>query len=147
MGTVWVECWKCDVCGHRWIKGELWPEQCGSSKCRSRRWNASAKSASAVEQAQASAVEREAERPAVASEPLPVADVSALPVVDRLAVARAAVAAVGSPVGVVLPPVAVGEPCPYTEPDYETGFVYACGMDLEHKGKHTRGVKVGDIFT
>ena len=37
MGTAWVECWKCDACGHRWIKGELYPLQCG--KCRSRKWN------------------------------------------------------------------------------------------------------------
>lgn len=38
MATVFLECWKCDQCGHRWIKGELWPAQC--AKCRSRRWNA-----------------------------------------------------------------------------------------------------------
>ena len=37
MGTAWVECWKCDACGHRWIKGELYPAQC--SKCRSRKWD------------------------------------------------------------------------------------------------------------
>lgn len=37
MATVFVECWKCEQCNHRWIKGELWPTQC--AKCRSRRWN------------------------------------------------------------------------------------------------------------
>lgn len=39
MSTAWVECWKCDVCGFRWIKGEIWPERCASSKCRKRNWN------------------------------------------------------------------------------------------------------------
>lgn len=39
MSTAWVECWKCDECGHRWIKTEKWPEQCASSKCRKRSWN------------------------------------------------------------------------------------------------------------
>lgn len=39
MATVWVECWKCDECGHRWIKGEVWPTHCASSKCRKRSWN------------------------------------------------------------------------------------------------------------
>lgn len=39
MSTAWVECWKCDVCGFRWIKGETWPERCASSKCRKRNWN------------------------------------------------------------------------------------------------------------
>lgn len=40
MATAWVECWKCEACAHRWIKGELYPAQCG--KCRSRKWNESA---------------------------------------------------------------------------------------------------------
>jgi hypothetical protein len=39
MGTAWVECWKCDECGHRWIKGDTWPSHCASSKCRKRTWN------------------------------------------------------------------------------------------------------------
>lgn len=39
MTTAYVECWKCDECGFRWIKSETWPERCASSKCRSRRWN------------------------------------------------------------------------------------------------------------
>ena len=39
MGTAWVECWRCDECGHRWIKGETWPTHCASSKCRKRTWN------------------------------------------------------------------------------------------------------------
>lgn len=97
---------------------------------------------SAVEQPKVSAVEHEP----VAVPSLPVLDVSALPVADRLAVARAALASVGTPVGVVLPPVAIQEPCPYTEPDYETGDVWACGLSLDHKARHTRGRKVGDIW-
>lgn len=46
MATVYVECWKCDQCAHRWIKTEVWPDQCG--KCRSRKWNASAPKPAAV---------------------------------------------------------------------------------------------------
>lgn len=40
MAIVWVECWKCEGCGHRWIKTEIWPAQC--AKCRSRKWNLNA---------------------------------------------------------------------------------------------------------
>jgi len=39
MSTAWVECWKCDDCGFRWIKGEIYPERCASSKCRKRSFN------------------------------------------------------------------------------------------------------------
>lgn len=39
MSTIWVECWKCDVCGHRWIKTEKWPATCAKKACRSRKWN------------------------------------------------------------------------------------------------------------
>jgi hypothetical protein len=45
MATVWLECWKCEECGNRWIKAEIHPKQC--SKCRSRKWNQSAGVASA----------------------------------------------------------------------------------------------------
>lgn len=48
MATVWVECWKCEACEHRWIKTELWPAQC--SKCRSRKWNNLAGGSSTSEQ-------------------------------------------------------------------------------------------------
>lgn len=39
MSLVWVECWKCDECGHRWIKTPLHPERCPSRACRKRSWN------------------------------------------------------------------------------------------------------------
>ena len=52
MSTAWVECWKCDECGFRWIKTEVWPERCASSKCRKRSWN---KSGSGERQTQESA--------------------------------------------------------------------------------------------
>lgn len=39
MSTAWVECWKCDECGWRWIKTETWPERCPSRGCRKRSWN------------------------------------------------------------------------------------------------------------
>lgn len=39
MGYESVKVWVCDVCGHRWIAGELVPTHCASSKCRSRKWD------------------------------------------------------------------------------------------------------------
>lgn len=39
MSTAYVECWKCDECGFRWIKTEVWPERCPSRVCRKRSWN------------------------------------------------------------------------------------------------------------
>lgn len=39
MAACFVECWKCEVCGHRWIKTETWPETCARKACRSRKWN------------------------------------------------------------------------------------------------------------
>lgn len=39
MGNESVKVWVCDVCGHRWIAGELVPTHCASSKCRSRKWD------------------------------------------------------------------------------------------------------------
>ncbi len=50
MSTVYVECWKCDDCGFRWIKTEIWPERCASSKCRKRSWNKNGGVAQLVEQ-------------------------------------------------------------------------------------------------
>lgn len=41
MSKLWVECWKCDECGFRWIKSDILPERCASSKCRKRSWNKS----------------------------------------------------------------------------------------------------------
>jgi len=161
--------WVCEYedCGHVWLVSganvaQNVPDKCG--KCRRRGWHKTLTGAELVRQSGAGLDERMAEIarrvfheewasvPAesddepVAIPSLPVADVSALPVADRLAVARAALASVGAPVGVVLPPMAVSEPCPYTEPDYETGDVWACGLNLGHKVKHTRGRKVGDIW-
>src|SRR5262249_40608065 len=39
MGSAFVDCWKCDECGHRWIKGENYPTHCASGKCRKRSWD------------------------------------------------------------------------------------------------------------
>ena len=39
MSSVFVDCWKCDECGHRWIKTGAIPTHCASSKCRKRSWN------------------------------------------------------------------------------------------------------------
>lgn len=37
MAIVWVECWKCELCGHRWIKTGDAPRLC--SKCKKTGWN------------------------------------------------------------------------------------------------------------
>ena len=39
MGSAFVDCWKCDVCGHRWIKTEIVPTHCPSKLCRSRKYD------------------------------------------------------------------------------------------------------------
>lgn len=78
-----------------------------------------------------------------AVEPEPLPEVSALPVADRLAVARAALAAVGQPTAVAVAPVVQRQPCPYTEYDGESGETYRCGLSVHGpKVKHTRGARV-----
>jgi hypothetical protein len=37
MGKIKADAWKCDLCGHVWLVGEMYPKQC--AKCRSRIWN------------------------------------------------------------------------------------------------------------
>jgi hypothetical protein len=32
-------CWVCEVCGFAWLKSDVVPSHCASSKCRSRQWN------------------------------------------------------------------------------------------------------------
>ena len=152
MSIVWVECWKCDECGFRWIRGEIWPDRCASSKCRKRSWNKLAKqSVGAVDPLQVGhggtlAVEPVA-LPDVEDEP--VADVSALSLADKKAVALAAIASAGKPKPLTpgpSQPAYSREPCPYTEPDLESGDVFGCSLTLGHKGRHARGAKVGDIW-
>lgn len=41
MGEKTVTAWVCDKCGHVWLKGEKTPVYC--AKCKTRRWNDSAK--------------------------------------------------------------------------------------------------------
>jgi len=52
----WRRCLVCEVCGFAWLKqGEQLSDNCASQKCRSRKWNASARAQvqpSAVEQGQ-----------------------------------------------------------------------------------------------
>lgn len=37
MAKIKADAWKCDLCGHVWLVGEMCPKQC--AKCRSRIWN------------------------------------------------------------------------------------------------------------
>ena len=126
MGTAWVECWKCDVCGHRWIKTELWPSHCASSRCRSRRWNGG----------QVQPVKPESVTvPAVA----PVGEVLPPVKVDREAL-RAICAGNIAPVSVV--DLVDSAPCPHVEWLEQEGESYACRLSAGHKGKCARGERV-----
>jgi len=88
-------------------------------------------------------------------------DICALPVADRKAAVLASLGHLGvatvaqaeanpnalqaSMSSAALAPVE-REPCPYREPDMESGDVYGCALALGHRGKHVRGPKVGDIW-
>lgn len=37
MTIITVSAWKCDVCGHEWLKGKTEPKHC--ARCKSRKWN------------------------------------------------------------------------------------------------------------
>lgn len=37
MAKIKADAWKCDICGHVWLVGEMYPKQC--AKCRTRVWN------------------------------------------------------------------------------------------------------------
>lgn len=118
-----MECWKCDVCGFKWIKGEVWPEQCSRKACRSRKWN---KGAVQDEAAEPVAVEAAAE-----SKP-------------SLSDLRAVVAALErKPVDAVQPVAAVVQPCPFTTWSEVDGENYACGLAAhDWKVKHGAWIKL-----
>ena len=46
MAKIKADAWKCDVCGHVWLVGEMYPKQC--AKCRTRGWNCDEKSPGVV---------------------------------------------------------------------------------------------------
>ena len=126
MATVWVECWKCDVCGFRWIKSEVWPAQCASSRCRSRRWNGG--------QVQP-----------VKPEPVAVQDIE--PVGEVLPPVKVDMAALRAIAAGNIAPVAVVDqvdsaPCPHVEWLEQEGESYACRLSAGHKGKCARGERV-----
>jgi hypothetical protein len=57
MSKIQVGAWKCDLCGHVWIAGKVYPKQC--AKCRTRIWNsdgAEPKAAEPVEVSRGSSV-------------------------------------------------------------------------------------------
>lgn len=113
MSTVWVKCWKCDECGHRWIKTELWPAQCASSKCRKRSWNKFQVAAAPVRREP-----KDVPRPKAPPPP------PAAPIVEAEAQEERLM-------------------CSYREYDPDTGETYACGLrEHPGKVKHTRGSAV-----
>ncbi len=70
-----------------------------------------------------------------------VPDLSAAPLADKLAVARAALASVGAVAALQPVAVALG-PCPVTAEYMDTGEWFACSREAGHKGQHNRGAKV-----
>jgi hypothetical protein len=139
MGTAWVECWKCDVCGHRWIKGELYPEQC--AKCRSRKWNS--KEQSTVMRRY---VRKQPESSSDLVERAPLAQgegtsgsiplTSSKPSMDALrAICAGNVPTIPDPEPIESPM------CSYRE--WVDGEQYACGLRAHSsKVKHTRGTAI-----
>lgn len=139
MSTIWVECWKCDECGFRWIKDEVWPDRCKSSACRSRKWNSAAKLAG--EPAAVSAVASEA----VTIEPVVADEMS----VSRpsLADLRAVVAALEQrPAPAVALPIMSSTPvrtiCGFKAYNDIDGEDYTCGLPAhDWKVKHSNWIK------
>ena len=125
MGISWVECWKCDACGHRWIKAEGIPAQCASSKCRSRKWNAKT-----AEPGTYGAIERKPVEPTINQTP-------------NFGVAKVAREIPDVVLSMSLDGDSSLVMCSYTEYDGESGETYRCGL-AEHppKVKHTRGERV-----
>lgn len=127
MSTAWVECWKCDECGFRWIKTEVWPERCASSKCRKRSWN------------------KDAIPTGLLAGQMKTFTITAVPA--KLDMAELRAIAAGKPI--VLPPHVVDEferfsaipLCPHKE-WAEDGEQYRCRLIAGHKGKCLLGERI-----
>ena len=113
MATVWVECWKCELCGHRWIKvpGRE-PSHC--SKCKRRGWHT-----------RDNAPEQPIQSPA---DPAPVG-------IESLRQVIAAIERKPEPDSVPEPEC---EQCGYTEYVGELGETMRCGLAV-HSGKVKHG--------
>ena len=142
MATVWVECWKCEGCGHRWIKGELYPAQC--AKCRSRKWDAKGNAQVASADYKLTVGES---RPVIhdggVSQYTRTDGVANFAGLERSKMNPAMATLLAKVPAVAPEPIMEREPCAYTEYDGETGETYRCGL-AKHSGKvrHTRGAKV-----
>ena len=125
MGTAWVECWKCDECGFRWIKTEVFPERCPSRKCRSRKWNVSD---------QPTVMRHYVRSQPVQAEPQPIKD-DPIPPKTSMNALRA-ICAGKFPPDSVEPTVSAEIPiCRFQW--WEDGTAYECLMDKGHKSmKH-----------
>lgn len=150
MSLVWVECWKCDECGHRWIKTLLKPERCPSRACRKRSWNknqlfvpanpASADDVNAAQEASRIARDLPKLKPDMDTLRLVCAGVLETPVGIFISDERVAPGELrlGSHDGPVLMD---GIGCPHEEwaPD---GEKYHCNLAAGHKGKCVPGERV-----
>lgn len=112
MSTAWVECWKCDPCGHRWIKGDLYPAQC--AKCRSRKWDKPEQGTVKVRK----------------PDPMPESPKTSMEVLRAICAGKAPEDTISTLV----------EMCSYTEYDMESGETYGCRLPAHSpKIKHQRG--------
>lgn len=135
MATAFVECWKCDVCGFRWIKTETWPERCPSRKCRTRQWNQSAGASGAVVATKL---------PSPVRTPIATTAVEPVKLATKMNDAMANFLKAARP---VIPEVSVAEEavalevCRHTE-WAEDGEQYRCRLVAGHKGKCVPGERV-----
>ena len=150
MSTAWVECWKCDECGFRWIKTEIYPERCASSKCRKRSWD---KNANTVLPVQPNAVagfvpgsNRLLQLNAVIGAvppPSPKIDIESLLDICEGKLPEKSKSPIFSTPENKQPMFSSGfQLCPYTEYVQESGETYTCGLMEGHKGKHARGARL-----
>jgi hypothetical protein len=157
MGTAWVECWKCDECGHRWIKGEIWPTHCASGKCRKRSWN---KGGAVVQSQSPSGTENFSQDGSTANRPLrdgtmdvtreckssegsfdaitvstpPYSSVKMNPSMERF---LGSIPIINKPADVYEVQSMPGNMCTYTEWSGELGETMACGLPAHSmKQKH-----------
>jgi predicted nucleic acid-binding Zn-ribbon protein len=154
-----IECdvWICEHqdCNHFWLATSVAvPEKC--PKCSRRKWHQTASTAelirSKVAQPAVSDADLDERIEAIARrvfheewssvpeepEPVDVPDLSAAPLADKLAVARAALASVGTATPMPAVPAVELGPCPYTEYVSDIGETMACGL-REHSWKIPHG--------
>jgi len=113
MACITIEAWKCDLCGHVWLKqAGVTPKQC--AKCRTRIWN----SDSDGEKAAQMIIEKKPETP------------RAIPLIERVRQIEAREIESEEPI------------CEYTEYVSDIGETYRCKLPLGHRSNHRMGSQI-----